>query len=45
MRRSSPFWFLILLLATLSTTGCLFRTRPVEETYSKVPLRSRLNPR
>jgi len=39
MRRSSPFWFLILLLATLSTTGCLFRTRPVEETYSKVPLK------
>jgi outer membrane lipoprotein-sorting protein len=30
---------LILLLATLSTTGCLFRTRPVEETYSKVPLK------
>jgi outer membrane lipoprotein-sorting protein len=39
MRRSSLFWFLILLLATLSTSGCLFRTRPVEETYSKVPLK------
>jgi hypothetical protein len=39
MRRSPPFWFLILLLAMLSTTGCLFRTRPVEETYSKVPLK------
>jgi hypothetical protein len=39
MRRSSPFWALTLLLAILPTTGCLFRTRPVEETYSKVPLR------
>ncbi|MFZ0416895.1 MAG: DUF4292 domain-containing protein [Candidatus Sulfotelmatobacter sp.] len=39
MRRSSLFWFLILLFAMLSTTGCLFRTRPVEETYSKVPLK------
>lgn len=27
------------LLATLSTTGCLFRTRPVEEQYSKTPLK------
>jgi hypothetical protein len=27
------------LLAVLPTTGCLFRTRPVEETYSKAPLR------
>ncbi len=27
-----------MLLAVLPTTGCLFRTRPVEETYSKVPL-------
>ena len=39
MRRSSPFWVLTLLLAVLPTTGCLFRTRPVEETYSKAPLR------
>jgi hypothetical protein len=39
MRRSSPFWALILLLAVLPATGCLFRTRPVEETYSKAPLR------
>jgi hypothetical protein len=39
MRRSSLFWFLILILAMLSTSGCLFRTRPVEETYSKVPLK------
>jgi hypothetical protein len=39
MRRSPPFWFLIVLLAVLPTTGCLFRTRPVEETYSKTPLK------
>src|SRR5579863_10745260 len=39
MRRSAPFWTLFLLLAALPTTGCLFRTRPVEETYSKAPLR------
>jgi hypothetical protein len=39
MRRISPFWALTLLLAVLPTTGCLFHTRPVEETYSKVPLR------
>jgi hypothetical protein len=38
MRRCSPFWALTLLLAVLPTTGCLFRTRPVEETYSKAPL-------
>jgi hypothetical protein len=39
MRRSSPFWSLTLLLALLPTTGCLFHTRPVEETYSKAPLK------
>ncbi len=39
MRRISPFWALTLLFAVLPTTGCLFRTRPVEETYSKAPLR------
>jgi outer membrane lipoprotein-sorting protein len=39
MRRTSPFWALALLLAVLPTTGCLFRTRPVEETYSKTVLR------
>src|ERR1700678_2052563 len=38
MRRCSPFWALT-LLAVLPTTGCLFRTRPVEETYSKTPLK------
>ncbi len=39
MRRTSPFWALTLLLAVLPSTGCLFRTRPVEETYSKAPLK------
>ena len=39
MRSSSPLWPLIVILAVLPTTGCLFRTRPVEETYSKTPLR------
>jgi hypothetical protein len=39
MRRISPFWALTLLFVVLPTTGCLFRTRPVEETYSKAPLR------
>ena len=39
MRRSSRLWTLALLLAPLPTTGCLFRTRPVEETYSKTPLK------
>jgi hypothetical protein len=39
MGRSSPFWLLALLLAVMPTTGCLFHTRPVEETYSKAPLR------
>jgi hypothetical protein len=35
MRRS---WTFILLSAVLPTTGCLLRTRPVEEQYSKAPL-------
>ena len=39
MRRTSPFWALMLVLAVLPTTGCLFRTRPVEEMYSESPLR------
>jgi Domain of unknown function (DUF4292) len=29
----------VLMFIVLPTTGCLFRTRPVEETYSKAPLR------
>lgn len=39
MRRSPLFLNVILLLAVLPSTGCLLRTRPVEETYSKVPLK------
>jgi outer membrane lipoprotein-sorting protein len=39
MRRSSPLWSFVLLFAVLPTTGCLFRTRPVEDTYSKTPLK------
>ena len=39
MRPTSPFWALMLVLAVLPTTGCLFRTRPVEEMYSESPLR------
>jgi hypothetical protein len=39
MRRSWPFLTLFLFLALLSTTGCVFRTRPVEDQYSKVPLK------
>src|SRR5579872_6547199 len=39
MRRSSPFLTLSLFLALLSTTGCVLRTRPVEDQYSKVPLK------
>lgn len=38
MMRRSPFWTLALFLAVVPTTGCLFRTRPVEERYSKAPL-------
>jgi Domain of unknown function (DUF4292) len=39
MRRSSPFWALLLIGVVLPTTGCLFRTRRVEEQYSKAPLK------
>lgn len=39
MRRSAPFCSIVLLLAILPTSGCLFRTRPVEETYSKTTLK------
>ncbi|MFZ0760399.1 MAG: DUF4292 domain-containing protein [Candidatus Sulfotelmatobacter sp.] len=40
MRRVSLFWAVILLLAVLPASGCLLRTRPVEETYSKAPLQA-----
>ncbi len=39
MRRSSPLLTVTLFLAVLSTSGCMFRTRPVEEQYSKAPLK------
>jgi len=39
MRRRLPLWALPLFLAILPTTGCLFRTRPVEDQYSKTPLK------
>jgi hypothetical protein len=38
MRLKSPFSSLTLFLALLPTMGCLFRTRPVEDKYSKTPL-------
>jgi Domain of unknown function (DUF4292) len=37
MRRSR--WAVTLFLAVLPITGCVFRTRPVEEQYSKAPLK------
>jgi outer membrane lipoprotein-sorting protein len=40
MRSSSRVWNLIVLFAILPTTACLLHTRPVEETYSKVPLKT-----
>src|SRR5580765_1440396 len=39
MRLKSPFSSLALFLALLPATGCLFRTRPVEDQYSKAPLK------
>src|ERR1700739_4904874 len=36
--RRTPHWAPIVLLAVLSTTGCVFRTRPVEDQYSTTPL-------
>src|SRR5579862_11035 len=35
MRRNAPYRVLALLLAVLPTTGCLFRTRTVEDSYFK----------
>src|SRR3974377_1110247 len=39
MRRKSPFFFFLLLVAFLPSMGCLLRTRPVEDQYSKAPLK------
>jgi len=39
MRRRAPLCAVALFLAILPATGCLLRTRPVEDQYSKVPLK------
>jgi Domain of unknown function (DUF4292) len=39
MRRSPPFLTLSLFLVLLPSMGCLLHTRPVEETYSRLPLK------
>ncbi len=39
MRRRPSFLVFPLFLAVLATSGCVFRTRPVEEQYSKAPLK------
>jgi hypothetical protein len=39
MRSRSPLWALILIVSILPLGGCLFRTRPVEDQYSKAPLK------
>ncbi len=39
MRRTPFFWAVVLVLATVPTTGCLFHTRPVEDKYSTAPLK------
>jgi len=39
MRRVAPFWTFSLIALLLPTTGCLFHTRPVEDQYSKIPLK------
>jgi outer membrane lipoprotein-sorting protein len=39
MRRTASLWTLAIVLAVFPTAGCLLRTRPVEETYSKTPLK------
>lgn len=39
MRSSSRFWTAVLFVGLLPTTGCLFRTRPVEDQISKAPLK------
>jgi len=38
MRRCAPF-SLVLVLAVVPLSGCVFRTRPVEDRYSKAPLK------
>jgi outer membrane lipoprotein-sorting protein len=38
MRRSAPFWAISLLVTIFPAVGCVFRTRPVEDQYSKAAL-------
>jgi Domain of unknown function (DUF4292) len=38
MRRRPALLIFVISLLALPTTGCLFRTRPVEQQYSKAPL-------
>ena len=39
MRLSPRIWTILLVLAVFPTAGCVFRTRPVEDKYSKTPLK------
>jgi Domain of unknown function (DUF4292) len=39
MRRSAPFWAIALLIIIFPATGCVLRTRPVEDRYSTVSLK------
>lgn len=38
--RRSKFWIFALFLAVMPLSACLLRTRPVEEQYSKAPLKT-----
>jgi Domain of unknown function (DUF4292) len=38
MRRSAPFWAIAVLIIIFPATGCVLRTRPVEDQYSKAAL-------
>ncbi|MGA7769698.1 MAG: DUF4292 domain-containing protein [Candidatus Sulfotelmatobacter sp.] len=40
MNRTSPWWFLVLLVGTLPLGGCLFRSRPVPVQMSTVPIQT-----
>jgi len=39
MSRKPAYLYVFLLAALFPTTGCMFRTRPVEDRYSKAPLK------
>lgn len=40
MRRRAPVWAIPLLVTLLPASACVFRTRPVEDQYSKAPLQA-----